>query len=232
MKSAAKMIAMILCLSLMIGIFAGCSKEKSWDPQKDPKKHIDHYEKLTALYGTERMAALEKLGYTLEEANVVSGYIIGIPEQVEYAGVSFDIYLHFNNDARLSGITYEKSYSYPTEGDLAIQDALKIGKQMEQELGGPDETDIWNDWFEEKYDKEMDPDPPTYQSESELKKLIENDVGGSIAWWDVTGFACEENLAYKTELSDEAPKPGISLNFSPNVDTYGQEPYISITITF
>lgn len=232
MKSAVKTIAVILFLILMISIFAGCSEEKNWDPQNDPKKHITQYEKLTSLYGTERMATLEKLGYTLEEVDVVSGYYIGIPEQVEYAGVTFGIYLHFDNDARLSGITYEKIYAYPTEKDRVIQDALKIGKQMEQELGGPDETDIWNDWFEEKYGKEMDPDPPTYKSEAELKKLIENDVGGSIAWWDVTGFATEENLAYKAERFDEDIKLGISLNFSPSVDTYGQDPEIRITITF
>lgn len=232
MKCVMKAMGLLLCLLLILGAFAGCGKEKNWDPQNDPKKHIDCYEKLTALYGTERIATLEKLGYTLEEVNVISGYYIGLPEQVEYAGVTFDIYLHFDNDARLSGITYERIYRYPAEENLAIQDTLKIGKQMEQQLGSPDETDGWNDWLEEKYEKEMDPNPPSYQSEAELKKLIENDVGGTLALWDVTGFATEENLAYKAELPDDAAKPGISLNFLPNVDTYGQDPDIRITITF
>ena len=232
MKSVAKIISVILCFIMIFSAFTGCSKKKEWDPQNDPKKHIGLYEKLTALYGSERMAVLEKLGYTLEDVNVLSGFYIGIPEQVEYAGVTFDIYLHFDSNAKLSGMTYEKIYSYPAEEDQAIQDILKMGKQMEQELGSPDETDVWNDWFEEEYDTEMDPNPPSYQSEAEIRKLIANDIGGSIAWWDVTGFACEENLAYKAELSDDPPTPGMSLNFSPNVDANGETPDIRITITF
>ena len=232
MRRVLRVTCILLCLLMILAAFIGCEKEKNWDPQNDPKKHIDCYEKLTALYGTERMATLEKLGYTLDDVHVISGHYIGIPEQVEYAGVTFDIYLHFDSDARLSGITYERIYSYPTEEDLAIQDALKIGKQMERELGRPDVTDGWNDWYEEEYDTEMDPDPPSYQSEDELRKLILNDIGGGIAWWDVTGFASRENLAYKEALFDDEAKPGIGLNFSPNIDTYEQDPDIRITITF
>ena len=213
----------------VIALLSGCSGRQNIDPNRDPKLHVDCYEELTALYGTERMATLEALGYAIEDTNVIHGFYIGIPMQIEYAGVTFDIYLHFDNDARLSGVDYKKTYSYPSETEQAIRDVLNIGKQLEQDLGEPAQTDVWNDWYEEEYDVEMDPDPPSYQNADKLRKLVDNDTGGGIMWWDVAAFACPAAKEYITERFGEEGESGFSLNFSPDID-YAHE--ITVTISY
>lgn len=230
MKNVLRFTALCLCLVVMVSMISGCGskKNKVYDPKNDPKQYIEHYEKLMGLVGTERMAVLEALGYTLQDVKVDDGNYdyMGLPMQAEYGGVTFDIYIHFDYDeATLRNMNYEKVYAYPDEEDQAIQDLLKLGAQMARELGEPDAVDLWNDWFEEENKVEMDPNPATYKNEAELRKLIETGMGGSLASWDVTGFIPDAVKEYKAAHfgSDVST---ISLDFDADTK-YGN----TITIT-
>ena len=224
-----KWVRIIALFSVVSLLLTGCAWQERIDPNKDPKLHIDYYEELTALYGTERMATLEALGYEIQDTNVIHGFYIGLPLQVEYSGVLFDVYLSFDNDAKLSGVVYEKKYTYPEETEQAIQDTLAVAELLEENLGKPAETDGWNDWFEEEYDTEMDPDPPSYQSADELRKLIDNSTGGGIMWWDMTDYICTTAEEYKAMRFGDETVCGLGLNFSADIE-YGSE--IILTINF
>ena len=202
MKSMVRWIAVSLCVAIFLGAFVGCSskKEKVYDPKNDPKLYIDHYEKLIGLVGTERMATLEALGYTLQDVKVDDGNYdyMGLPMQTEYCDVTFDIFVRFDYDeATLRSMNYEKIYAYPGAEEQAIKDILRIGEQMVREFGAPDEVDSWNDWLEEENKVEMDPNPPAYKNEEEIRKLIEMGTGGTICSWDITGFIPQAVREYK-----------------------------------
>ena len=202
MKRLVRLRAICLCAALVAGLFSGCSskKEKVYDPKNDPKQYIEHFEKLIGLVGTERMATLEALEYTLQDVKVDDGNYdyMGLPMQAEYGGVTFDVSIRFDYDeATLRSMDYTKTYAYPEEEEQAIQDILKLGEQMVRDLGEPDEVDVWNDWFEEENKVEMDPDPPTYKNETEIRKLIEMSMGGGLALWDITGFMPDTVREYK-----------------------------------
>ena len=230
-----RLLAFWLSLLLLITALTACETEKKWDPRKNPKLHIERYEALACFYGMDRSAVLKQLGYTLDElvtGDDFNAFNICIPEQVEYAGVTFNIYLRFNNDAVFTGFVFQKIYSYPSGTEQAVSDILTIGEQLEKDLGKPDETDRWNDWIEQQYDTEMDPNPPSYQSEAEIRKLIENNCGSSIAWWDITGYACEAMSDYMKQQVEPYNIPCIDLCFEPNVDRHAEMKTIIISIWF
>jgi hypothetical protein len=115
------------------------------------------------------------------------------------ADVSFTVHLSIEDrkdDApeRLQSFSYQKDYQYPTEKELAIQEIMAVCKELNEKLGPPDAVDSWNDQLEEEAATELDQEIPTWQSEEQLRDILDHNFGwgGDIMRWDVTGY-CTDN---------------------------------------
>lgn len=205
MKAYARIFRFFLCLLLLTAVLLGCTAqkpEKVFDPNHDPRQHIEHFEKITALYGTERLEALKALGYELSDTTFEHWHYIEIPQKANVCDIDFSIFLRFEDlkdqNECLFGTQYLKTYDYPEEKDKAIQDVLALGEYLVEKLGEPDEVDTWNDYFEEQSGIELDETIPAYQSAEQLEKLLEY-RGGDIMLWDMSGYAPASVVKYRTE---------------------------------
>ncbi len=223
----------IRCLTMVFAaalLLSACSSQKQRQvaPENSPALHIDHYDQITALYGTERMEALNKLGFQLEDCNVIHGELIGVPLEFSYCGIEMEIYLRFNSEAKLHGVSLEKTYAYPEDTEQAVKDTLSIAAQLLQDLGEPHEVDTWNDWLEERYDVEMDSETPAYKEAEQIRKMLTEEsaslIGGSIMWWDMTSVASNAVKELLKSYGDGRPH-----GFSFNVDRLNNEICLSIS---
>jgi len=196
-----KLFRIVCCVLLVAALLAGCTgknEEKVYDPEKDPALHIEHYEKLTSLIGTERIAALQELGYELSDTTFEHWWHLELPMQATIAGVAFTVHLDIEdrNDGgpeRLQSFSFQKNYQYSTEKDLAIKEIMAVCKELNDKLGSPDEVDAWNNYWEEQAATELDREIPTWQSEEQLREMLDHDFGwgGDIMRWDVTGYCTD-----------------------------------------
>lgn len=196
---------LFVCFSLIAGILSGCTlrePEETVDPKQDPRLHIEHFDRMISLYGTERIEALRILGYELSDTTFESWHYIEIPQKANICDIDFSIFLRFEDlkdqDECLFGTQYLKAYDYPEEKDKAIQDVLALGEYLAEKLGEPDEVDTWNDYLEERSGIELDETIPAYQSAEQLEKLLEY-RGGDIMLWDLSGYAPASLVEHRTE---------------------------------
>ena len=194
----------IWCVLLIMALLVGCAgknegKTKNYDPKNDPALHIEHYEKLTALIGTERLAALKELGYELSDTTFEHWWHLELPMKATIADVSFTVHLSIEDrkddgPERLQSFSYQKYYQYSTEKELAIQEIMAVCKELNEKLGAPDAVDSWNDQVEEEAATELDHEIPAWQSEEQLREILDHNFGwgGDIMRWDVTGY-CTDN---------------------------------------
>ena len=199
-----KMIRTIVCLLITVTLLFGCSGDKKGetkvnDPKYDPALHIEHYEKLNALIGTERLAALKELGYELSDTTFEHWWHLELPMKATIADVVFAVHLSIEDrkgdaEDRVQSFSYQKNYRYPEEKDLAIRETMAVCSSLNEMLGPPDAVDSWNDWLEEEAATELDQDIPAWQSEEQLAEIFDHDMywGGDIIRWDVTGY-CTDN---------------------------------------
>ena len=189
-----------VCVVVAI-LFTGCSFfHKKIADENHPKKHFSQYGSLTAVYGTGKTDTLTALGISPNEVVFDSdnNNRLIIPFTEVYADVEFSILLLYNF-SKLYQVNNIKTYRYPDELDQAIEDAMRIAKQLEKDLGKPHVVDSWNDWYEEEYDVEMDQKTPAYQDSEQIREFLDAGLGGGIMSWDMTAVACE---AVRTELDE------------------------------
>lgn len=190
-----KLFALLTVVAILL---AGCSiNHKKINAKNHPKNYFDHYETLTALWGTGKTDTLNALGLQAQNVTFVDGSRdrLGLPWTEAYAGIALQVVLNFT-DSGLYRVENEKTYAYPEELDQAIEDAMKIGAQLAKDLGKPHEVDRWNDWYEEEYKVEMDQKTPSYQDAAQMKAFLEAGLGGGIMYWDMTSVACKEVTNY------------------------------------
>ncbi len=172
-------------------LFSGCTKKTVTDDNR-PGKYFANYDTLTALYGTGKMDTLKALGIEANDVEFLNeNYDYFIIHRVEkYADMELDIILGYRESV-LASVENRKTYTYPDELEQAVNDAVKVGRQLAADLGKPHQVDTWNDWYEEEYDVEMDEKTPAYQSAEQIKAFLDGGMGGTIMVWDMTSFACD-----------------------------------------
>lgn len=191
-----KRLTAVLLVSTIL--LAGCSvNHKRIADKNHPKNYFEHYEKLTALWGTGKTDTLNVLELQPTDVIFVGGNRdrLGLPWTEVYAGIALGVILNFT-DSGLYQVQNIKTYAYPEELDQAIADAMKIGAQLTKDLGKPHKVDTWNDWYEEEYNIEMDQKTPSYQDAAQMKAYLEAGLGGSIMYWDMTSVACDAVSTY------------------------------------
>lgn len=178
-------------------LLSGCTKNKVTEDHR-PGKYFSNYDTLTALYGTGKMDTLKALGIDANDVDFLNeNYDYFIIHRTErYAGLELDIILEFN-ESSLFGVENRKIYRYPDELEQAANDAVQVGKQLATDLGKPHQVDVWNDWYEEEHNIEMDEKTPAYKSSDQIKAFLEGEMGGTIMVWDMTSVACD---AVKTQV--------------------------------
>lgn len=218
----------VVSLSLVLAGFSlsGCDALKEVK-RVDPSPYIEHFDRFSALYGTERMELLTKLGYELSDTKFEHGFTFELPLQAKVHDVSFDISVHLDSDAKLQSVSYRTTYSYPEDKDLALQQIMATCKYLADNLGQPAEVDMWNDWYEEESGEELDQTTPIYCSEEQLIELFENEFGGGIMRWDTI-----ESNAFKAYMEYREPRGWVTYGQSLGVNVDCVDGIITFSIGY
>lgn len=231
MKAYERLLRFSVYLCLLAAVLLGCTAqkpEKVFDPNHDPKLYIEHFDRFVSLYGTERMEVLDSLGYEFSDLEFEHGFHFGLPLEAQVCGVSFDVGIDFDDDAKLRGVTYSKTYSYPTEKELAVEQIMETCNYLADSLGQPDQVDIWNDVLEERSGQELDQPVPIYQSEEQLTELFDNEWGGGIMYWDISGYS----EAFDAYNADRVSRGRSVLGFGFNVSVDCMDGIITFSISY
>lgn len=217
MKISIRFLCALICILLIAVMIFGCTKEqpeKVFDLNQDPALYVEHFDRFTALYGTERMEAINSLGYELSDLTFEHGFHFELPLEAQINGVSFDVSIDFDSEAKLCQTTYTKTYSYSTEKELAVEQIMETCKYLADSLGEPDLVDYWNDVLEERSGLEQDSSVPIYRSEAQLTKLFDDESGGGIMFWDIRGYsdAFDSYYAYRESVGWYTIATGFSVS--------------------
>ena len=129
-------VAVVLTVALLCAGCAGSGNNAS------PKNisELPEYEKLSALIGCTLEEAIEKMGWQADEVIDDNGTDYKTPLTVEYAGVTFRVWLMLNPSVqKIARVNYRAEYQSAPE--TAAKDILQVAKKLGGAIGQDTKAD-------------------------------------------------------------------------------------------
>lgn len=203
-----RIICLLAVAVLLVATMPGCNKMPAVNDNVKPGASFSQYDKLTALYGTPWREVLSELGIDLQELDTEGLNYVGIPVQESFAGITFDVALRFGGeDNHLVGVEYTATYQYPEDESKFLRDMVKVNRTLISDFGDPSDTSIVFNWAEKHLGEQWNRDIAYWQDVQILKRLADNDYGGTLLFWNLTTVAEEQILKVDS-------KHGLSSSFS------------------
>lgn len=209
-------VLLILAVCLILACCTGCG-QKGVDPDIKPETYFSQYLVFTELYGMERMEALEALGVDLQDVDNISDNRWGIARTETYAGLEFEISALFKGqDNHFSGVYMERTYSFPEDEGVFIQDTVAVCKQLTEDFGEATDNSYFFNWVSVMIGEDWNRDIKFWQDPFVLKRVVDEEFGGNLLCWDLTPVAGD---AVKRELGDARHGLSCSIHVSENNGT-------------
>lgn len=212
----------LVVVCILLGIVAGCDRTKA----VDPALHFSRYSQLTELFGTERMATPEALGFDLQQVENISDSRWGFPITEEYAGLEFDISTMFSGaDYHFAGVYMERAYAYPEEKDELIFDTVTVCQRLCADFGPATDSSYFFNWVEVMLGEQWNEDVKFWQDAWVMERVVDAEYGGTLLWWDITSVATPAVMNELESLGSDAVH---ALVCSMHIDAYNGSAVLTI----